>query len=334
MKQTSHVRTFVRQGFLALGLAVLAIGTAPAAYAAWPDDKPIRMIVPFPPGSSPDILARAISEPLSLSLGQTIVIDNRAGAGGNIGTRQATQADPDGYTLLYTINGPLVTAPKLFEKTLGYDPKTDLAPVSLIATSPNVLITSQFLDSNDLPGFIEKVQADPGRYNYGSVGAGSASHLAMEMFNRDAETKIEHIPYQGFPDIINAMLAGDIQASFMVPAIAMPHVNAGKINALALTSLSPVSTLPGIPTLAEKGYPDFEAISWNALLAPADTPDDIVQRLHKEMEDIMQQPDIVRQFESVYFVPEGGGPQVLADLIDREQRAWNPVIDELGLTLD
>ncbi|MFW8565625.1 Bug family tripartite tricarboxylate transporter substrate binding protein [Orrella sp. 11846] len=334
MKQTFHVRPAFARSFLALGLACTTLMLSPAAFAAWPDDQPIKMIVPFPPGSSPDILARAISDPLGKALNQVIVIDNKAGAGGNIGTRQATQAKPDGYTLLYTINGPLVTAPKLYSKTLGYDPLTDLAPISLIATSPNLLITSKKLDADTIGKFVDTAKAAPGKYNYGSVGAGSASHLAMEMFNQETGSELAHIPYSGFPDIVNAILAGDIQASFMVPAIAMPHVKADKVNALAITSLKPVDSLPGVPTLADNGYPEFEAISWNAMLAPADTPKEIVDRLHTEVAKIMKDPEIAGQFESVYFTPEGTGPDDLKALITREQETWNPMIDKLGIALD
>lgn len=320
---------------LTLALATtLSLITSPATLAAWPGDKPIRMVVPFPAGSSPDILARAIADPLSKRLNQAIVIDNRAGAGGNIGTRQVAQSSPDGYTLLYTINGPLVTAPTLYKNTLGYDPRKDLAPISLIATSPNVLVTPKSMGTRDLATFLTKVRSEPGKLNYGSVGAGSASHLAMEMLRQNAGLDLAHIPYAGFPNIINAILAGDIQASFMVPAIAMPHINAGKVDAIGISSLTPVDTLPGIPALAENGFPGFEAISWNALLAPAGTNADIVKRISHEINQIMQDPAIAEKFRSVYFQPVGSDPAVLADLIEREQATWNPVIQTLNITLD
>lgn len=323
----------VKHGVLALA-TVFGMTAGQAAVAAWPDDKPIRVVVPFPPGSSPDILARTITDRLADSLKQSIVIDNRAGAGGNIGTRQVAQATPDGYTLLYTINGPLVTAPTLYKNTLGYDPLKDLAPISLIATSPNVLIANKELGTPDLASFVAKVKADPGKYNYGSVGPGSASHLAMEMLTHDAGLKLAHIPYSGFPNVINAILAGDIQASFMVPAIAMSQVNAGKIDALAISSQTPVDTLPGIPALAENGFPGFEAISWNAMLAPAGTDPEILNRVSSEITRIMQDPAVIEKFKSVYFNPVGSDPKALTDLIEREQRTWNPVIEQLNISLD
>ncbi len=333
MKHPILTTIFFQRTALALA-ATLSLTVGHTAMAAWPDDQPIKMVVPFPPGSSPDILARTISEPLSKSLNQAVVIENRAGAGGNIGTRQVAQAKPDGYTLLYTINGPLVTAPKLYAKTLGYDPLKDLAPISLIGTSPNVLIVNKALGTPDLASFVAKARQEPGKFNYGSVGAGSASHLAMEMFKNNAGVDVAHIPYSGFPNIITAILAGDIQASFMVPAIAMSQINAGKVDALAISSLKPVDTLPGIPALAEKGYPGFEAISWNAMLAPAGTPPAVVDRISAEINKIMQDPAVIDKFKSVYFTPVGSNPKELTELIEREQSTWNPVIERLKISLD
>jgi len=321
----------------ALALATVAsfsLAVPALSQAAWPDDKPIKLVVPFPPSSSPDILARSIAEKLADSLGQAVYIDNKAGAGGNIGTRQVTHAQPDGYTLLYTINGPLVTAPKLYANSLGYDPLNDLAPISLIATSPNVLVVSNSMDVNSVNDFIGKLKAEPGKYNYGSVGPGSASHLAMEMFKNRSGTDIAHIPYAGFPNIMNAILAGDIQASFMVPAIAMPHVNSGKVKALAVTSKEQVDTLPGIPTLDDNGFDGFEAISWNAMLAPKGTDPAIIKRLNDEISKIMKNPEIVEKFKAVYFTPVGSSPEELKQVIEQEQATWNPVIEQLNISLE
>jgi len=314
--------------------ATLALAGASAAHAAWPQDKPIQMVVPFPPGSSPDLLARTIAEPLGKALGQTIVIQNRAGAGGNIGTRQVATAEPDGYTLLYTINGPLVTAPTLFKKTLGYDPFTNLAPITLVGTSPNVLIVNTDFGTPDLASFIAKVKASSGKYNYGSVGAGSASQLAMEMFKADAGLDMVHVPYAGFPNVVNALLAGDIQASFMVPAIAMTQVKSGKIQALAITSLKAMPELPGLKPLNELGFPGFEAISWNALLAPAGTPASVIDRVNAEVSKILKDPAVQARFSSLYFTPAGTSPAALTALMKQEKALWDPVIERLKISLD
>ncbi len=328
-------KTLSRRALLAAAAAATTLALVPASHADdnWPV-RPLSMVVPFPPGSSPDIIARTIAEPLGEALGQNIVIENRPGAGGNIGTRQVAQANPDGYTLLFTINGPLVTAPRLYQKTLGYDPTKDLAPVSLIATSPNVLVVSPSIGVNSVKEFIETAKADPKRFNYGSVGPGSASHLAMEMFRQDAGIELLHVPYQGFPQIITAIVAGDVHSSFMVPAIAMPQVNAGKAKALAISSLKQDENLPGIPTVAEQGFPGFEAISWQAVLVPAGTPQPIIDRLSREIDTIVKSDKVRDLMARQYFTPIGGSPDVLKEQIEKETARWTGVIDALNLSLD
>lgn len=328
--------TPLRRRLLAAAMATgLTFGVAPLVQAdSWPS-QPLSMVVPFPPGSSPDLIARTLAEPLAASLGQSIIIENRPGAGGNIGTRQVAQAKPDGNTLLFTINGPLVTAPRLYQNTLGYDPVTDLKPVSLVATSPNVLVVNNDLPANTLGEFIELVKSQPGTYNYGSVGPGSASHLAMEMF-RDAGGDLDllHVPYSGFPQVISAIIAGDVHSGFMVPAIAMPQVESGKARALAISSLEPSAVLPGIEPVATQGLPDFEAISWQAILVPAGTPDPIVQRLNQEIDAALKDEKVRQLLERAYFTPVGGSPEVLAKQIQDETGRWTTVIDALNLSLD
>ena len=323
----------VRQAALALacGLGVL---TGAAHAADWPKDRAISLIVPYPAGSSPDILARTIAEPLSKALAQNIVIENRPGAGGNIGTRAATRAAADGYTLLYTINGPLVTAPTLYKKTLGYDPFKDLTPVSLVATSPNVLTVPAAGAGKSVAEFVELARQHGTRWNYGSVGPGSSSHLAMEMFKERADIDLLQIPYAGFPQIITAIMAGDIQAGFMVPAIAMPQVRQGKARALAITSLEPSEALPGIPTMADQGYPGFESISWNAVLAPRGTPPAIVARLNSEIATALKNEKVQQVMRTQYFTPAPTSPEGLTRLMTDEKARWDKVIDTLGLSLD
>lgn len=304
-----------------------------AAQADWPE-RPIHIVVPFPPGSSPDLLARTISEPLSQALGQPVVVDNKPGAGGNIGTRMVAKGTPDGYTLVYTINGPLVTAPELYTKTLGYDPLKDLQPITLVATSPNVLTVPATLPVNNVEDFVKLAKASQGALNYGSVGPGSSAHLAMEMFKSEAGIELEQIPYSGFPPIISAIIAGDVQAGFMVPAIAMPQVSSGKVKALAITSLAPSESLAGIPTMDKQGYPGFEAISLNAILAPAGTPAPIVARLNKELVKIINSDAVRQQLAQHYFTPVASSPEELTERIQRDQASWNTVIRQLGLSLD
>lgn len=317
-----------------LGGTVLALSLGTAAAADWPN-KTIHMVVPFPGGSSPDILARTIAEPMSQELGQTIIIENRPGAGGNIGTRYVTQAKPDGHTLLLTINGPMVTAPTLYKNTLGYDPLTDLQPISLVGTSPNVLIVPTDSPAQNLEEFIELANQEQGALNYGSVGAGSASHLSMAMLEHAADIELAHIPYTGFPQIISGMIAGDIDATFMVPGIAMPQVNAGKIRALAITDLQESELIPDLaPIAANPQFADFEAISWNALFVPAGTPDEIVQRLNELTRDVLARPDIQEKIRALYFTPESSSPEAMTTRIQEEKERWDEVIERLGLSLD
>lgn len=316
-----------------LGLGLVSALLPLAAQAAWPE-RPIHLVVPYPPGSSPDLLARTIAEPLSQALKQAVVIDNKPGAGGNIGTRQVTQAKPDGYTLLYTINGPLVTAPTLYKRTLGYDPLTDLAPITLVATSPNVLTVTPSLGVKNVQEFVELARKRAGALNYGSVGPGSSAHLAMEMFKEDAGIDLTQIPYPGFPQVITAIIGGDVQAGFMVPAIAMPQVRDGRAQALAVTSLEPSPALPGIPTMASQGYPGFESISWNAMLAPAGTPAPIIERLNQELARIINSDEVRKQMAQQYFTPAPSTPQELTARMREEKARWEAVIERLQLSLD
>ncbi|GAA4324755.1 tripartite tricarboxylate transporter substrate binding protein [Pigmentiphaga soli] len=328
-------RAGLRRRLLGAALAAAAAGVAAApaqAQSDWPS-KPIRLVVPFPAGSSPDIIARVIAQPLGKALGQAIVVDNRAGAGGNIGTANVAHSAPDGYSVLFTINGPLATAPALYTK-LNYDPLKDLAPVTLVATSPNVLVVDPALKVNSVGEFTSLLRKEPGKLNYGSVGAGSSAHLAMELLKGRENLDILHVPYAGFPQVITAILGGSVQAGFMVPAIAMPQVKEGKVKALAVTSLQRSPSLPDIPTMAEQGVPNFEVISWQAILVPAGTPKPIVDRLNTELVKIIRSDEVRKQLDAQYFTAAGSTPEELTALIKKETQTLGAVIKRLNLTLD
>lgn len=315
-------------------LSLLASLLSFSAQAQWPTERPIHLVVPFPAGSSPDLLARKLAEPLGKALKQSVIVENKPGAGGNIGTRQVARANPDGYTLLYTINGPLVTAPALYKKSLGYAPLTDFAPITLVATSPNVLVVANKYKNMSLEQFTALARAQPGVLNYGSIGPGSASQLAMSLFERQAGISLHHVPYASFPQVMTALIAGDIQAAFMVPAIAMPQVNEGKVHALGITSAEASATLPGILALAAQGFPGFEAISWNAILAPAATPAPILQRLQQVLAEIIQSDDLRRTAAQHHFKAIGSDAQTLRALMQNETTRWNAVIEQMQLSLD
>ena len=313
-------------GATAAAAATLAL---PAFAQAWPA-RPIKLVVPFPPGSSPDIIGRLVAEPLAAALGQPVVVDNKPGAGGNLGTGMVAKAEPDGYTLLFTIQGPLVTAP-LLSKALPYDPARELAPVTLVATSPNLLVIDPKLGADTLADFVRIAKAQRGALNYGSVGNGSAAHLAMELFKSRAGIDLVHVPYQGFPQVVNAILAGQVQAGFMVPGIAMGQVRAGKLRGLAVSTLGRSSVLPEFATLAEQGYPGFEAISWQAVLAPAKTPAAIVERVSRELVRIVRSDELRAKMLAQYFSAAGTAPAALANLMTSERERWARVIAAAGV---
>jgi len=317
-------RTLVQAAIASAGTLAL-----PTFAQAWPS-RPIKLVVPFPPGSSPDIIARLLAEPLGQALKETVIVDNRPGAGGNVGTGAVAKAEPDGYTFLFTIQGPLVTAP-LLSKSLGYDPAKDLAPVTLVATSPNVLVVDPKLGANTLADFVRIAKEKKGQLNYGSVGNGSASHLAMELFKARAGIDLVHVPYQGFPQIVNAILAGQVQAGFMVPGIAIGQIRAGKLKALGVTTLGRSASLPEFPSFVEQGYADFEAISWQAVLAPAATPKTIVERVASELIRIIKSNDVRAKMLGQYFSAAGTAPEALAGLMKTERERWAKVIKAAGV---
>ncbi len=323
-----------RRSFLQTSLAGAASFAVPTpswsvVAPAWPS-RPIRLVVPFPPGSSPDFIARLIAEPLGQALGQTVIVDNRPGAGGNIGTGAVARAEPDGHTLLFTIQGPLVTAP-LLTRGLNYDPVRDLAPVTLVATSPNVLAVDPKLGADTLADFVRIAKQRKGLLNYGSVGVGSAAHLAMELFKTRAGIDLVHVPYQGFPQVVGAILAGEVQAGFMVPGVAMGQVRAGRLKALGVTTLGRSGSLPELPSFVEQGYADFEAISWQAVLAPAGTPRPIVDRLSRELVRIIKSEQVRGRMLGQYFSAAGTAPEALAGLMKTERERWARVIQAAGV---
>jgi tripartite-type tricarboxylate transporter receptor subunit TctC len=315
----------------AAALCAFAAG-ALAQPAAWPS-RAVHVIVPYPAGSSPDLIARLVTEKLAPSLGQPVIVENRPGAGGNLGTGLVARAAPDGYTLGVSIPGPLAVNTVLYKK-MDYDPFTDLAAVSLVAASPNLLVVDPKLQVNSVKEFVALAKAQPGKLNYGSVGNGTSSHLTMELFKETAGLDLVHVPYPGSPQVTSAILNGQISAGFVVPALAMPLVRAGRLRALAVTGEVRSPVLPEYPTLAESGYPEVVSTAWVGMVAPAKTPRAIVERLSREVVAIVHGEDLREQMARLYFQPIGTAPEGLSNLMREEVRRWGRVIRKTGATAD
>jgi tripartite-type tricarboxylate transporter receptor subunit TctC len=319
-------------GLLALGLgAIVAPGLARAEPADWPA-RPIRFILPFPPGGGTDILGRLIAERLTAGLGQPVVTENRGGAGGNVGAEAAAKSPPDGYTIVL-VAPSLAISPSLYSK-LNYDPVKDFAPVSLVATVPNVMITNPSVPAATLKEFIALAKSKPGEMNFGSGGSGTSNHLAGELFNIVAGVKLVHVPYKGVNLAMQDVLSGRVQLVFIGIPAAAPHIKAGKLRALALASAQRSAVLPDVPTADEAGLPEFEVTTWYGILAPAGTPRPVVARLNGELGKIMHSPELKDRLEALATDPLTSTPEEFADLIRREIAKWSEVVREAGLKAD
>jgi tripartite-type tricarboxylate transporter receptor subunit TctC len=308
--------------------AVLAIS---AAGQAW-SDKPIRFIVAAPAGSSLDALARVISERMKDRVGQTVIVDNKPAAGGTVATAEVAKAAPDGYTMLLGFNGPLAFGPLLSK--LPYDVAKDLAPVIITSSQPNVLAVNAQLPVKSLQELVAWAKANPGKLSYASVGNGSSSHLNMELLKSVAGFDAVHVPFNGSPPAVLATVQGETQAMFAVMQPLQAQIQAGKLRALAVTTAKRFPLLPDLPTIAESGYPGFEALAWNGVMVPAGTPKPVIARLNAEMNAILKQPDVVEKMHASGFDLIGGTPEDFGNLVKRETDTWSPVIRKLGLKVD
>ncbi|MEI8305238.1 MAG: tripartite tricarboxylate transporter substrate binding protein [Burkholderiales bacterium] len=319
----------------ALILAAAAALLGPVAHAqspAWPQ-RPVRLVVPYGPGSSPDVMARILAERLAPRLGQPVVVENRAGAGGNVGTGAVARATPDGHTLVISTNGPLVNNTVLYGK-LPYDPFRELAPVILAGGQANVCAVRADAGIGSMKELVAAMRARPGSFNFSSIGVGSLSHLGVELLKARTGSFAVHIPYPSSPAAITAVLQGDVQFS-CVPAVAvMPQVRAGRLRALAVSTGTRSALMPEIPTLKEAGFPDVEAVAWMAVLAPAGTPADVIGRLNREMNAVLALPEVRERMHSQYMEPIGGSPEQLARFMQDELRIWTPIIRRSGATIE
>ena len=316
---------------LATALAGLAL-SSPTQAQSYPS-KPVRFLMTAPAGSSIDVIGRILADKIKDPLGQAVVVENRVGAGGTIATDAAAKAAPDGYTMVLSFNGPLSFGPHMYRK-LPYDPQKDLAPVIITTSQPNLLAVNASVPAKSLQELIAYVRKNPGKLNFGSIGSGSSSHLTMELLKANENLFIVHIPYQGSPAAAASLAAGDTQLLFTVPTALTPLIQAGKVRAIAVSSLTRYSIMPDVPTLAEGGVAKFEALAWNGVLFPAGTPHEVIERMNREMNTALKSPDVRQKLAVAGLDPVGGTPEEFARLIRSESDKWRPIIKRTGATVD
>ena len=314
-------------------VCLLAMAFAASAAAQTYPTKPIRMIVPFPAGSTPDIVGRALGQKLNEAWCQPIVVENKTGAGGNIGTAEAAKSAPDGYTLVIGINGPVAVNKALY-KSLPYDPEKDLAPISLLAVGAQMLTVHPSVPVANLKEFVDYVRQNPGKLSYGSVGAGSGSHLTMELLKSQAKLDMVHVPYRGFPPVVQDLIPGNIHATFAIIPAVLGNVKAGKLKGLAVTSERRSELAPDVPTVAEQGFQRFDATVWIGLLAPAGLPQDVLGKIASETQKAMADPELRKRLGSQGFQVVGGTPEQFASFIKSETEKWTAIVKLTGAKAD
>jgi tripartite-type tricarboxylate transporter receptor subunit TctC len=312
--------------------ATLAGAGAPAQAQSWPS-KPVRLIVPFPPGGGNDVIARAVAQKLGDRLGQPVVVENRAGANGIVGLQALMQAAPDGHTIAVGAAGPLAVNPSLYDK-LPYDPVRDFAPVSNLVNFPLLLVTHPSVAAKTIRELVALARAQPGKLHYSSPGSGNSGHLAGELFNTMAGVKTVHVPYKGQGPALTDLIAGQVQMLYSSIPSVLPHVRQGQLNAIAVGSARRIAPLPDIPTIAESGVPGYEAYSWVGLVAPAATPRAVVTRLHREVVEILKEKDVAEKLSGQGALPVGDAPEQFAAYIRAEIDKWGAVVRSSNIKID
>ena len=320
-----------RETALRMFLGALLLAACAARAQQWPT-KPVKLVIPFPPGGTTDILGRLIGQHAGDALGQPFVIENRAGAGGNVGAAEVARAAPDGYTFLMGTPGTQAINQFIYSK-MPYDTEKAFAPVSLVARVPNVLVVHPSVPAKTLAELIAHARANPGKLNSASPGPGSTGHLSLELFNKLAGVKIQHVPYKGSGPALNDLLGGQVQMTIDNLPSALPHIQSGKLTALGVTTEQKVAVLPDVPTVGSvvRGY---EASSWFVVMAPAGTPDPIVRRLSAEIDNLLKKPAMLERMKTLGADPVGGTPEQLAAHIAAETKKWREVAQLSGAKLD
>ncbi|RDI24344.1 tripartite-type tricarboxylate transporter receptor subunit TctC [Pseudacidovorax intermedius] len=315
-----------------LALALFPLLTLHAAAQSWPT-KPVKVVVPAPAGSSLDFIVRTLGNRLSTRWGQPVIVDNKPGAGGMLGMSAVAKAAPDGYTLGIGFNGPIAFAPFMY-KQMAYDPVKDLAPIVMTSSQPNVLAVPANHPAKTVQEFVSWARAQPNGVAYGSVGAGSSSHLTMELLRTTAGFEATHVPFNGSPPAGISLASGETQALFTVAPALLPLVASGRIRLLAVTSAKRMEGMEQLPTIAESGYPGFEALAWNGLFSAAGTPAAVIAKVNADVNTALKEPEVQAAFAKQGLVPGGGTPQALASFMAQERSKWGAIIQKTGIRLD
>lgn len=316
---------------LALALAASTLCSAALAQA-WPG-KPIRILVPFPPGGGTDVIARETSQRVAAATGWTFIIDNKPGAGGNLGVDAAAKSPADGYTLVLGQTSNLAINPSLYAK-MPYDSQKDLVPIVLVANAPLVMVTSASSPYRTLADAVKAAKAKPGHVNFASPGNGTVAHLTSELFQKAAGIQTQHVPYKGAAQALTDVISGQVELYMSSVPTLIGQIKQGKLRALAVTSANRVDDLPNVPTINESGYKGFDAVTWFGLLAPAGTPKDVVARVNAEFNKALKQPELAKRLSDEGADPAGGTPEQFAALIKEEIPRWGKVVKDSGAKID
>jgi tripartite-type tricarboxylate transporter receptor subunit TctC len=317
----------------ALAMLFASLLLAPLAHAQHYPDKPIRLIVPYPPGGGTDTLARPLAQRLAVELGQPVIVDNRGGAGGNLAMEAVARAPADGYTLVLALTPQLAVNISLYDK-VRYDPRHDFAPITLLAEGPYLLVVHPSVPVNSVSELIALAKAKPGELNYATSGIGSGAHMAAELFTSMTGTRMTHTPYKGGGQALTDVLAGHVQLLFAPPVTVTQHITNGRLRALAITGTKRSASLPSVPTMSEAGVPGYDSSVWYGVLAPAGTPKEIVATLNAAMLKILKQPDFHALLVTNGMEPIGSSPTDFSNYIDTEIVKWSKVIKSAGIKVE
>ncbi len=329
----AHKRWLANRRQFILGSSCLAASSAAPAMADTYPTRPVHIIVPSTPGSGTDILSRLLANNLSPMWGQPVIVNNREGAGGVIGTDLAAKSAPDGYTLYMGFTGPISISPILV-KNLSYDPVTDFVPVTLVDSSPNVMVISPSLPAKSVKEVIELAKAKPGSLIYGSAGFGTQGHMCAALFEFMSETKMLHVPYKSEGQALTDLMSGQISILFHIAAAVMPLAKAGKLRALGVTSLKRWDLLPDLPSIAEAGIPGYQITVWHGVLAPAKTPQPILKKVQKDMASVMKNEDVRKQFVRLWAEPLGTTSEEFAKFLKEDAERSASIIKHAGIHIN